>query len=181
MPARAKTKPARRSEIPEIDELPRVPPVTEEITEPLNLDNLDDVLARHTYHLERYTRARPELQRHESDVRAARERIKWRRIMELKDTKTDANAEFVKRFPKPTEALYNAEVELDEEWLAAQAVLREIRIRLSEIDRIQTILEHRRTVVRGLIDLYAAEYWGIPDRPRRASRDERGGFRRRAS
>lgn len=165
------------STIPAIDDLPRVPPVDEEITEPLSLDDLDDVLARHTYHLERFTRDRPRLQQLESEVKAERERRKWRLIMKLKDQRTDENEAFLDRFPKPTEALYNAEVEISPEYQEAQAVLLEIRNRLAEIDRVQTILEHRRTTVRGLIDLYSAEYWGIPDRPR--NRTERGNFSRR--
>lgn len=179
MAARKKPTPARRSrvrgELPEIDDLPRVPTITEEISEPVELDKLDDVLSRHTYHLERYTRARPELKRLEKEVRGIRERMKGEIILSLKDPSSAGHKALTAKVPKPTEAVYSAQAEKDPGVDDAQDILAEIRERLDEIERVQTILEHRRTTIRGLIDLYSAEYWGIPDKPR----SERGGFRRR--
>lgn len=153
--------------LPEIDELPRFPPMPPDMTEPLDLDALDDVLRNHTFQLERATRDLPELQRLETEVKETRERIKHRLLGRLMEDGTVENKALVKRFPKPTVALYSAEVELDEYWQQAQLVLRAIRERVAEIGRIQILFEHRRTVIRGLIELYASEYWGISDRTER--------------
>ena len=153
--------------LPEIDDLPRFPPMSPDMTEPLDLDQLDDVLRNHTFQLERATRDLPELQRLETEVKETRERIKHRLLGRLMEDGTVENKALVKRFPKPTVALYSAEVELDEWWQQAQLVLRAIRERIAEANRIQTLFEHRRTVIRGLIELYAAEYWGISDKAER--------------
>lgn len=172
-PGRRKTAPAKpptktaRSNHPTIDELPRFPSMPPDMTEPLDLDDLDDVLRNHTFQLERATRDLPELQRLEAETKDERERIKHRILGQLMQDGTPENLALVKRFPKPTVALYSAEVELDAAWREAQDVLRAIRERVAEVNRIQTLFEHRRTVIRGLIELYAAEYWGISDKAER--------------
>jgi len=148
-------------------DLPRFPPMPPDMTEPLDLDDLDEVLRNHTFQLERSTRDLPELQRLEAETKEKREAIKHRLLGRLMEDGTPENRALVKRFPKPTVALYSAEVELDAEWLAAQDMLRVIRERVAEVNRIQTLFEHRRTVIRGLIELYAAEYWGISDKAER--------------
>lgn len=148
-------------------DLPPFPPMPPDMTEPLDLDTLDDVLRNHTFQLERATRDLPELQRLEAETKEGRERIKHRLLGRLMEDGTPENKALVKRFPKPTVALYAAEVELDAEWMAAQDVLRVIRERIAEVNRISTLFEHRRTVIRGLIELYAAEYWGISDKAER--------------
>lgn len=165
-PAKPSTKTARPNH-PTIDELPRFPPMPPDMTEPLDLDTLDDVLRNHTFQLERATRDLPELQRLETETKDERERIKHRILGQLMQDGTPENLALVKRFPKPTVALYSAEVELDADWIEAQNVLRAIRERIAEVNRIQTLFEHRRTVIRGLIELYAAEYWGISDKAER--------------
>jgi len=165
-PAKPPTKTARPNH-PTIDELPRFPPMPPDMTEPLDLDTLDEILRNHTFQLERATRDLPELQRLEAETKDERERIKHRTLGLLMQDGTPENLALVKRFPKPTVALYSAEVELDPEWIAAQDVLRAIRERIAEINRIQVLFEHRRTVIRGLIELYAAEYWGISDKAER--------------
>lgn len=48
--------------IPAVEDLPRFPPMPPDMTEPLDLDTLDDVLRNHTFQLERATRDLPELQ-----------------------------------------------------------------------------------------------------------------------
>lgn len=178
-PSRKKTPAAKRSHAakpdnpdanpnhPAIAGLPPFPPMPPDMTEPLDLDTLDDVLRNHTFQLERATRDLPELQLLESETKEERERIKHRLLGRLMEDGTPENKALVKRFPKPTVALYSAEVELDAEWIEAQKVLRVIRERIAEINRIQTLFEHRRTVIRGLIELYAAEYWGISDKAER--------------
>jgi len=153
--------------LPEIDDLPRFPSMPPDMTEPLDLDDLDEVLRNHTFQLERSTRDLPELQRLEAEVKETRERIKHRILGQLMEDGTAENKALVKRFPKPTVAIYSAEVELDEWWQQAQVVLRAIRERIAEVGRIQILFEHRRTVIRGLIELYAAEYWGISDKAER--------------
>ncbi len=157
--------------IPTVEDLPRFPPMPPDMTEPLDLDDLDEVLRNHTFQLERSTRDLPELQRLEAEVKEARERIKHRLLGQLMEDGTPENKALVKRFPKPTVALYSAEVEFDGSWQEAQHVLRAIRERIAEVNRISTLFEHRRTVIRGLIELYAAEYWGISDK---ADRDRVG-------
>ncbi len=148
-------------------ELPPFPPMPPDMTESLDLDTLDDVLRNHTFQLERSTRDLPELQRLEAETKEKREAIKHRLLGRLMEDGTVENKALAKRFPKPTVAIYSAEVELDAEWLAAQEMLRVIRERIAEVNRIQTLFEHRRTVIRGLIELYAAEYWGISDKAER--------------
>ncbi len=166
-----RSAPAKREalrEYPTVDELPKFPTMPPDMTEPLDLDQLDEILRNHTFQLERCTRDLPELQRLEGEVKETRERIKHRIYGKLRDATTVENKALLKRFAKPTEAIYSAEVELDADWIGTQNVLRAIRERLAEIGRIQTLFEHRRTVVRGLIELYASEYWGISDRTERA-------------
>lgn len=165
-PAKPPAKTARANH-PTIDELPRFPPMPPDMTEPLDLDTLDEILRNHTFQLERATRDLPELQRLEAETKDERERIKHRILGQLMQDGTPENLALVKRFPKPTVALYSAEVELDAAWQEAQDVLRAIRERIAEINRIQVLFEHRRTVIRGLIELYAAEYWGISDKAER--------------
>lgn len=165
-PAKPPAKTARANH-PTIDELPRFPTMPPDMTEPLDLDGLDEVLQNHTFQLERATRDLPELQRLEAETKDERERIKHRILGQLMQDGTPENLALVKRFPKPTVALYSAEVELDAAWQEAQDVLRAIRERIAEINRIQVLFEHRRTVIRGLIELYAAEYWGISDKAER--------------
>lgn len=120
----------------------------------VTLDNLDDVLVRHTSLFDRITTEMPTLRDRISETK---DEISRQHALLDQSIRSAAAAEGV----KVTENNIEATIQLDEGYLNALAAHRQAKLDLSEDERLRDLMFQREWSIRELIKLYMGEYWGI--------------------
>lgn len=120
----------------------------------VTLDNLDEVLVRHTSLFDRITTEMPVLR---DQISETKDEISRQHALLDQSIRSDA----AKAGTKVTENKIEATIQLNEDYLNALAAHRQAKLDLSEDERLRDLMFQREWSIRELIKLYMGEYWGI--------------------
>lgn len=128
--------------------------VVAEISQPIDMLDMETTLSRHVYLFHIATDELPELKQEVYRRKAVLDRISSEEFLRIKEVSA-------KEKTKITDKATEAAVQVSSRYVAAHDAWINARRALDDVERVVAMFHHRESALKRLVDLYQSQYWTL--------------------